>query len=150
MEAGTTAPQPWARSPPVVALLDNILDGKTITDVDLELLLSEGGLHDEHVFQLVDLIPARIKKRKISVDYALYTMLYHLLGGADAELDALPVKANDSTLAFGVYARRYRQSYKEKLKTLKDESRRAPTHLQAAHAEGIEQQLELALTGHKR
>ena len=57
MEAGTTAPQPWARSPPVVALLDNILDGKTITDVDLELLLSEGGLHDEHVFQLVDLIP---------------------------------------------------------------------------------------------
>ena len=44
-----------------------MLAGSTNTDIDYKLILPEGGLRGEHMYQLVDLIPKRIKKRKISV-----------------------------------------------------------------------------------
>jgi hypothetical protein len=132
---------PWVQSPTVQSLLDKILLGKTIDQVELGELLPEGGLQDQHVHELIDAIAARRKKSKFNIDAPLYAMLYHLSGGADAKLVAPPSKPDDLTRSFGKYAHGSRQAYKGRLSSLKDEARQSPAHLHAAHAASIEQHL---------
>ena len=144
MDSGEAPPPCWSRSPSVLAMLDTILDGKAAELVEGDSPIPDGGLQDEHVHQLVDLIVERRKRKRFSVDYALYVMLYHLLGGADAKLLVPPAKANEFVNAFGLYIREARLAFKGRLETLKKEAKRASPDEQRRHADGIQQQMELA------
>ena len=120
-------------------MLDAIIDRTAPSNAEVKAALPEGGLRDQHVYELVDLIAKRRKRSTFSIDLTLYAFLFHLKDGPDAKFPAVPEKANEAVLSFGLFARSRHQSYKTTLSTLVKEQQRAPAHLQAVHAERTKQ-----------